>query len=185
MYNAFNQIKTQVTRNLQILLSEQENHTTPSLPTETQLSGALSLGLTYINRLQTSAPLLSPTARILLISTSTDSKGQYIPIMNAIFAAQKSKIPIDVVRITEEVEGRKTGGFLQQAAFTTGGVYTPLQPNAVSTSLAQYLLQLYACDQATRNHLVFPKRYRILNYGTYWQRGSRLSSGMFLSSQDL
>jgi transcription initiation factor TFIIH subunit 3 len=77
--------------------------------------------------------------------------------MNAIFAAQKAKIPIDVVRIGED--GESSGStFLQQASFTTNGIYTPLKASAVS-ELPQYLLQLYAADQATRGHLVFPKRY--------------------------
>jgi transcription initiation factor TFIIH subunit 3 len=78
--------------------------------------------------------------------------------MNAIFAAQKAKIPIDVVRIGED--GENSGStFLQQASFTTNGIYTPLEASAVS-ELPQYLLQLYAADQATRGHLVFPKRYQ-------------------------
>jgi transcription initiation factor TFIIH subunit 3 len=77
--------------------------------------------------------------------------------MNAIFAAQKTKVPIDVVRIAEEEEASGST-FLQQASFTTNGIYTPLKPKAVS-ELPQYLLQLYASDQATRSHLVFPKRY--------------------------
>ena len=77
--------------------------------------------------------------------------------MNAIFAAQKGKIPIDVVRIEDESDA---GGstFLQQASFTTNGVYTVVKPDMLD-ELPQYLLQLYAADQATRGHLVFPKRY--------------------------
>jgi len=78
--------------------------------------------------------------------------------MNAIFAAQKARIPIDVVRIANEEEN--TGStFLQQASFTTNGVYTRLETSAVTTTLPQYLLQLYAADQATRGHLVLPKRF--------------------------
>ena len=155
MYRAFNIIKTAVTRNLRHLLSQQQ--LTKSSASGTQLAGALSLGLTYINRLHINQPLLPPSARILIISTSADHKGQYIPIMNAIFAAQKARIPIDVVRIANEEES--TGStFLQQASYTTNGVYTRLDANTVTTSLPQYLLQLYAADQATRSHLVFPKR---------------------------
>jgi transcription initiation factor TFIIH subunit 3 len=159
MYRAFNQIKVHVTRNLQHLLSDQSSK---SLPNGTQLAGALSLGLTYINRLQVNSPLLPPSARILIVSTSADSKGQYIPIMNAIFAAQKVKVPIDVIRITEEEAGGST--FLQQASFTTNGIYTVLKASEIS-ELPQYLLQLYAADQATRKNLVFPKRYSIVNWG--------------------
>ena len=76
--------------------------------------------------------------------------------MNTIFAAQKAKIQIDVVRIGG---GAKTteSTFLQQASYTTNGVYTPLEATKLS-QLPQYLLQLYAADQAARSHLVFPKR---------------------------
>lgn len=78
--------------------------------------------------------------------------------MNTIFAAQKARIPIDVIRIdTEEESSGST--FLQQASYTTNGVYAKLDATAVTTSLPQYLLQLYAADQTTRTHLVFPKRY--------------------------
>jgi hypothetical protein len=76
--------------------------------------------------------------------------------MNAIFAAQKGRIPIDVVRIAEE-SGAGASTFLQQASFTTNGVYTVVKPNMLD-ELPQYLLQMYAADQATRGHLVFPKR---------------------------
>jgi len=153
MYRAFDQVKTAVHRNLLHLLSQQSPK---NMPNGTQLAGALSLGLTYINRLQINSPLSPPTARILIISTSNASKGQYIPIMNSVFAAQKQKIAIDVVRIAEQ--GEESGStFLQQASFTTNGVYTLFKPDMMS-QLPQYLLQLYATDQSTRRHLVFPKR---------------------------
>lgn len=155
MYRPFNLVKSSVTRNLQHLLANQPSQ---SVATGTQLAGAMSLGLTYINRLQIDSPLTPPSARILIVSTSGDSRGQYIPIMNAIFAAQKAKIPIDVVRIADDLKTSQGSTFLQQASFTTNGVYTPLPSSAVA-GLPQYLLQLYAADQATRGHLVFPKRY--------------------------
>jgi len=160
MYRAFNLVKTNVTQNLQSLLAQPP----PSkrIPEGTQLAGALSLALTYINRLQINAPLNPPSARILILSSAGNAKGQYIPIMNSIFAAQKGKVPVDVVRISssEEREGGmgEEGTFLQQASFTTGGVYTVIKPGMMD-ELPQYLLQLYAADQAARHHLVFPKRY--------------------------
>ena len=157
MYRAFNQVKSHVTRNLQHLLSHERF--TKSIPNGTQLAGSLSLGLTYINRLQINSPLSPPSARILIVSTSGDSRGQYIPIMNSIFAAQKGKIPIDVVRIAEEIGGST---FLQQASYTTNGIYTLIKPSMMD-ELPQYLLQLYAADQATRGNLVFPKRYALIN----------------------
>jgi transcription initiation factor TFIIH subunit 3 len=157
MYRAFNQVKSNVTRNLQHLLSHERF--TKSIPNGTQLAGALSLGLTYINRLQVDSPLSPPSARVLIVSTSGDSRGQYIPIMNSIFAAQRGKIPIDVVRIAEEIGGST---FLQQASYTTNGLYTLIKPSMMD-ELPQYLLQLYAADQATRWNLMFPKRYALID----------------------
>lgn len=154
MYRAFNLIKQNVTTNLHHLLTHPPS--SKRIPNGTQLAGALSLGLTSINRLQVNSPLNPPSARILIVSTATNAKGQYIPIMNSIFAAQKGKVPIDVVRISEG--GEEEASFLQQAAFTTGGLYRGFGTGEMD-SLPQYLLQLYAADQATRQHLVFPKRY--------------------------
>jgi len=155
MYRPFYKVKEDVTQNLKHLLSQQ-SHT--ALPNGTQLAGALSLGLTYINRLQVDSPLLPPTARILIVSTSFDSKGQYIPIMNAIFAAQKTKIAIDVIRIASSDKESTGSTFLQQASFETKGVYTAIKATALN-ELPQRLFQLYSTDQRTRKHLVFPKRY--------------------------
>jgi hypothetical protein len=78
--------------------------------------------------------------------------------MNAIFAAQKGKIPIDVVRLTaEEDEVGEGSTFLQQASFTTNGIYSLIKPSMID-ELPQYMLQLYAADLTTRGSLVFPKR---------------------------
>jgi transcription initiation factor TFIIH subunit 3 len=57
--------------------------------------------------------------RILIIHASPDVTAQYIRIMNAIFAAQKLDIPIDVCMFydTDSV-------FLQQASYMTRGIYS-------------------------------------------------------------
>ena len=75
--------------------------------------------------------------------------------MNAIFAAQKQKVQIDVIRVDTESGGECT--FLQQASYTTGGMYTALKAKEINM-LPQYLLQLFSADQDTRGHLVLPKQ---------------------------
>ena len=61
-----------------------------------------------------------------------DVPSQYIPPMNAIFAAQRSSVLIDACYL-----GPAQSAFLQQAAHLTGGVY--LKP-ARPAGLLQYLL---------------------------------------------
>ena len=71
------------------------------------------------------APLNS---RILIVSTSGDLSAQYIPLMNVIFAAQHSRIPIDVLKLAGDTV------LLQQASYTTSGIF--LTPVALPASLA-------------------------------------------------
>ncbi|EAU91711.2 basic transcription factor 2.35KD subunit [Coprinopsis cinerea okayama7 len=74
-------------------------------------------------------PQLDP--RILILSVSPDLSTSYIPIMNAIFSAQKLKVTIDACQIY----GGETV-FLQQAAHLTGGSYLLLERR---DALLQYL----------------------------------------------
>lgn len=60
-------------------------------------------------------PTLS--SRILILSVSGDLAAQYIPVMNAIFAAQRQRVPIDVLKLAGDTV------FLQQACDSTGGIY--------------------------------------------------------------
>lgn len=115
-----------------------------STPT-TLISGALTLALTHINKtalslspskaaFETSTPLSGSTnrviipqlsgaiaglhARILVISVSDSAPEQYIPTMNAVFAASHAGIPIDTLALRGE-----NASFLQQAAFITRGAF--------------------------------------------------------------
>ncbi|KAI3395575.1 hypothetical protein diail_1087 [Diaporthe ilicicola] len=56
-------------------------------------------------------------ARILVISVSESSPAQYIPTMNAVFAASHAGIPIDILSL----HGSAT--FLQQASYITRGTF--------------------------------------------------------------
>ena len=151
-FRQFRLVEEELIRNLTTLLTS----TSPSSvtnSTSTMIAGALTLGLSYINREKiayaestgssnaeatsnqntTDAARLSRNAalqaRILLfsISPSTDIAHQYIPIMNSIFACQRLSIPIDVCQIPLQNTPSTSTVFLQQAADATKGIYIPLR----------------------------------------------------------
>ncbi|XP_071903789.1 general transcription and DNA repair factor IIH subunit TFB4-like isoform X3 [Coffea arabica] len=77
------------------------------------LSGSLSMALCYIQRVFRSGPL-HPQPRIICLHGSPDGPGQYVAIMNSIFSAQRSMVPIDSCVI-----GIQHSAFLQQTVFAT------------------------------------------------------------------
>lgn len=87
------------------------------------------------------------TSRILIVSVSGDLANQYIPVMNSIFAAQRKKIPIDILKLAGDTV------LLQQASDATGGVYMkPERPEG----LLQYLMMAFLPDATARASLVIP-----------------------------
>jgi transcription initiation factor TFIIH subunit 3 len=70
--------------------------------------------------------------RTLILSASEDVASQYTPLMNCIFSAQRSSVPVDVCKIH-----RGRGVFLRQAAHITGGLHLSVQR---PTALLQYLM---------------------------------------------
>jgi transcription initiation factor TFIIH subunit 3 len=128
---------------------------------------AMTKALCYINR---NAP--PPTSestiptnetRILVInatpgagSNSSDNsggggggmRGGYVGLMNCVFAAQKAKIPIDVLTLPPPSTGTEAPIFLQQASHLTEGVYWRWNGRG---GLLQYLhvspLQMYRFDR--------------------------------------
>jgi len=68
--------------------------------------------------------------------------------MNAIFAAQRRHIPIDVLKLSGST------GFLQQASDATGGAYLDMSRNAQRAAMLQALLQAYVADATARRALV-------------------------------
>ncbi|EDO37364.1 predicted protein, partial [Nematostella vectensis] len=69
--------------------------------------------------------------RILIIKASPDDASHYMPVMNSIFAAQKSNTCIDACVLYEH------SGYLQQATDITGGVYLKIPE---TQALLQYLM---------------------------------------------
>ncbi|KAF5321610.1 hypothetical protein D9619_002025 [Psilocybe cf. subviscida] len=129
------------------------------------LVGALTKALCYINRLGS-----RHDPRILILSASPDLSSSYIPIMNAIFSAQKlvrhspplspcaaltvfQKITIDACQIA----GPETV-FLQQAAHLTGGSYLYLDRR---DALLQYLIMAFLPPPAIRTILAVPTLDRV------------------------
>ncbi|KAK1295561.1 hypothetical protein QJS10_CPA16g00995 [Acorus calamus] len=112
------------------------------------LSGSLSLALCYIQRVLRGG-LLHPQPRILCVQGSPDGPEQYVAVMNSIFSAQRSMVPIDSCVI-----GVQHSTFLQQASYITGGVY--LKPQQLD-GLFQYLSMVFATDLHSRNFIQLPK----------------------------
>ena len=174
-YQPFLAVEKQLRRNLQDLIDT----TTPSAleaDNSTQLAAALSSALAYINK---RALLLSPNAdadptsqapgmmqadgttaggstpdlvsRILIVSVSGDLSAQYISVMNAIFAAQRRHVPIDVLKLAGDA------GFLQQACDATDGVYIEPERAALrGAGLLQFLMMAYLPDTTARRALLMP-----------------------------
>jgi transcription initiation factor TFIIH subunit 3 len=114
---------------MQTLLSEP----TSSLPTAAALTTAGTADLdAHTNAVRNAAIGPQLVTRILVFSVSpADLSGQYIALMNAVFAAQRLNVPIDMLRV-----GARTA-FLQQASDATGGVflhYDPLMQSQTSTN---------------------------------------------------
>ena len=147
-------------RNLVSTTTESDISTT----TTTQMAGALTLALSYINKatlIYSDAGSSSKTAptglesevptglqsRILVVSVSGDFAHQYIPIMNTTFAAQRLRIPIDILKLAGDTV------FLQQASDATKGTYMQLRS---PQGLLQYLMMAFLPDQMSRKHLVAP-----------------------------
>ncbi|KAH9309323.1 hypothetical protein KI387_037234, partial [Taxus chinensis] len=112
------------------------------------LSGSLSMALCYIQKILRGGPL-HPQPRILCLQGSPDGPQQYVAVMNAIFSAQRSMVPIDAC-----IVGNQQSAFLQQASHITGGIYLkPQQPEG----LFQFLAMVFATDLHSRRFLQLPR----------------------------
>ncbi|XP_024522762.1 general transcription and DNA repair factor IIH subunit TFB4 isoform X1 [Selaginella moellendorffii] len=106
------------------------------------LSASLSMALCYIQRALKEK--IGPSKpRMLCLQASPDAPHQYIAIMNAIFSAQRSMVPIDACMV-----GAQHSAFLQQAADITGGTY--LMPQQAD-SLLEYLMAIHPAPPLGRS----------------------------------
>ncbi|CAN9154246.1 unnamed protein product [Alternaria sp. RS040] len=168
-YRPFAVVESAILRNFAKLLNETKESHLEATPT-TLIGGALSMALTHINK-QTilHAPTAASadssalaaladsenthidrvplTSRILIVSVSGDLANQYIPVMNSIFAAQRKRIPVDILKLAGDTV------LLQQASDATGGVYMkPDRPEG----LLQYLMMAFLPDVTARTSLIVP-----------------------------
>ncbi|KAK8216148.1 RNA polymerase II transcription factor B subunit 4 [Phyllosticta capitalensis] len=166
-YRPFRKVETEILTNLRKLTS-QTLESDLRATTTTMIAGALTAALAYISKATlksaptsndaNAADILAPssegstqrttlTSRILVISVSGDLASQYIAVMNSIFAAQRQRIPIDILKLAGDTI------LLQQACDATGGIY--MKPSAPQ-GLLQYLMMAFLPDKTARKHLVLP-----------------------------
>ena len=178
-YRPFAAVERAITTNLQSLLATTTPSNLTSTPT-TMTAGALTLALAHTSKLSTSGPSStqsaqttgfnysdpnsstntsdakagaapgSLTSRILILSASPDNSAQYIPTMNAIFAAQRLGIPIDVLTLAS------ASTFLQQAADATGGIHLARTTPVSHAGLLQTLMLGFLPDPTARQNLILP-----------------------------
>ncbi len=163
-YRPFALIEDSLLRSLRELISTTTENDI-STTTTTQMAGALTLALAYINKatinysgittdtktpptgMDTNEMPIGLQSRILVVSVSGDLAHQYIPIMNTTFAAQRLRIPIDILKLAGDTV------FLQQASDATKGIYMQLRS---PQGLLQYLMMAFLPDQMSRKHLIAP-----------------------------
>jgi transcription initiation factor TFIIH subunit 3 len=115
------------------------------------LTSSISLGLSFINRIDKEKPLSTELlSRILVIQATPDISSQYISMMNTIFCAQKMNVAIDSCILSPE-----NSSFLQQAAYITGGTY--MKPTRQEGFL-QYLLNVYLVEKNLRKLIHMPSQ---------------------------
>ncbi|CCD22681.1 TFIIH/NER complex subunit TFB4 NDAI_0A05260 [Naumovozyma dairenensis CBS 421] len=153
MYRRFRNVDETLVEELYTLF-EKERDQIDKFKQKSTLSGAMSAGLTYINRLSRELEAISLKSRLMVLTCggkgeSKDEIFQYIPIMNCIFSANKIKCPIDVVKIG----GSERSTFLQQTTDATNGVYLHVES---SKGLIQYLSTAMFIDPSLRQIIVKP-----------------------------
>ncbi|KAI9637162.1 TFIIH subunit Tfb4/p34 [Dioszegia hungarica] len=173
VYSPFGMLDQGLERGLKDMIAEEETRMDDQdgegLNDPPAIVSAMTKALCYINRHSPppSSESTAPTneTRILVInatpgagsnssdnSSSTKSggggmRGGYVGLMNCVFAAQKAKIPIDVLTLPPASTGTEAPIFLQQASHLTEGVYWRWNGRG---GLLQYLHTIYLAPPALR-----------------------------------
>ncbi|VDD81911.1 unnamed protein product [Mesocestoides corti] len=108
-------------------------------------------------------------ARILVVRAAEDTAAQYLALMNAVFTAQKLRVPIDACIIPPTTMSHNTddplrqssttlqeashSSLFQQAADLTGGIYLRVPRPA---GLLQYLISVFLPRSGLRSQLILP-----------------------------
>ena len=117
--------------------------------------------------------LISMKSRILVVSPDDNDDIRYIPIMNSIFAAQKMKVSIDVVKL-----GSKDVSYLQQAADATNGVYLHVQN---PEGLIQVRSTAYFIEPSLRPLVVLPTNSNVNYRASCFVTGKSIDLGFVCS----
>lgn len=129
------------------------NDTSAELHADCMLSGAMSMGLCYINRIEKEQlNKESFSSRILVIKGSEDHQAQYLNFMMAIFTAQKQNTVIDACVLDNE------SSLLQQACDITNGIYLKIPQ---LSGLLQYLLWIFLPDTKIRAKMTLPTNVKV------------------------
>jgi transcription initiation factor TFIIH subunit 3 len=110
--------------------------------TGTAMTAGRTVGPTPVASTSTSGGLAGLHARILILSVSDSAPAQYIPTMNAVFAAAHARIAIDTLAL------RGSATFLEQASFITRGTFVRA---AEPRGLLQYLMFGFGSGSAPSN----------------------------------
>jgi transcription initiation factor TFIIH subunit 3 len=162
-YSQFAQIESTVLASVKQLMRDTTEADLAS--TTTHISGALTLALCHINKatqaLQSSTANLTDAAkanntttappplkgRIVVVSVSDSEPAQYIPTMNAVFAAARAQVAIDTLALAGEPT------FLQQACFNTNGTFLVAEQ---LQGFLTYLMFGLIADTEARESLITP-----------------------------
>ncbi|EIW69258.1 hypothetical protein TREMEDRAFT_62112 [Tremella mesenterica DSM 1558] len=135
VYEPFRLLDSGLEQGLRGMMSEEGAREGKGLNEPPALVAAMTKALCYLNRLSPSTATLQTTdTRMLIINATPGSsfsesdssgglRGGYVGLMNCVFAAQKGKIPIDVLTLPPSYTQTSPPIFLQQAAHLTGGMY--------------------------------------------------------------
>lgn len=150
-YEKFTMVERTVRLQIQQVINELSMD--KPLTTESLISGALTMALCYISRLEREKAAVEKLhARILVITGSNDSATQYMNYMNIFFTAQKMGVILDVCSLDQELT------LLQQGCDITGGNYLKVPQLA---GLLQYLLWIFSPDPSIRSKLVLPPPVKV------------------------
>ncbi|KAL2015696.1 hypothetical protein VTK56DRAFT_5014 [Thermocarpiscus australiensis] len=123
-------------------LSFTASNAAASATTTHPMTAGGALGAASVASTSTSGGLAGLHARILVLSVSDSSPAQYIPTMNAVFAAAHARIAIDTLAL------RGSATFLEQASFITRGTFIRA---AEPRGLLQYLMFGFGAGAAPSN----------------------------------
>lgn len=182
----FAQIERAVLSSIRALVNETTEEDLAS--TTTQLSGALTIALCHINKAaqqlvtkagsveeaarQSDSAMPSLKGRILVISVSDSEPVQYIPTMNAVFAAAHAQVAIDTLSLSGEP------AFLQQACFNTNGTFLAA---ANPQGLLTYLMFGLIADTEARRSLVPPTHDKVDFRAACFCHGKVIDTGFVCS----